>query len=113
MKGVFPASILQLPQANVPVKGVKAYLSQALDHQIIFMRFSKKVVVPEHTHESQWCVVLEGRVDMKIGRTKRTYLKGDRYYVAKGVPHSATIYPGYTDVTFFNQADRYQGKGQK
>ena len=113
MKPVFPPPILHLPHADVPVKGVKAYLSQGKDHQIIFMKFSKRVIVPEHAHESQWCVVLEGRVDMKIGGIKRTYLKGDRYYVPKGVAHSATIFPGYTDVTFFNQSNRYNAKAQK
>ena len=85
-----------------------AYLSQAEHHQVIFMKFSKKVNVSEHSHESPWGIVLEGRIDLTIGGIKRTYVKGDRYYIAKGVSHSATIFAGYADITFFNQADRYQ-----
>jgi quercetin dioxygenase-like cupin family protein len=110
MRAVFPPPVLRLPQADVPINGVKAYLSQAEDHQVIFMRFSKKVAVPEHSHESQWGIILEGKIDLAIGGIKRTYVKGDRYYIAKGVSHSATIYPGYTDITFFNQANRYKPK---
>ena len=110
MRAVFPPPILRLPEADVPLNGVKAYLSQAVDHQVVFMKFSKKVDVPEHSHESQWGVVLEGRIDLTIGGVKRTYQKGDRYYIAKGVKHSATVFPEYSDITFFNQANRYKPK---
>lgn len=113
MRVVFPSPILHLPQADVPIEGAKAYLSQAADHQVIFMKFSKQVDMPEHSHESQWGIVLEGQIDLTIGGIKRTYLKGDRYYIARGVRHSATIFPGYTDITFFNQANRYQPRKGK
>jgi quercetin dioxygenase-like cupin family protein len=113
MKAVFPPPVLRLPQADVPIEGVKAYLSQAENHQVIFMSFSKRVEVAEHSHESQWGIVLEGRIDLTIGGEKRTYEKGDRYYIPKGVKHSATIYPGYCDVTYFNQADRYRPKKKR
>ena len=108
MKTVFPPPVLKLPQADVPVKGVKAYLSQAEGHQVIFMKFSKKADVAQHCHESQWGIVLEGRIDLTIGGKKRSYVKGDRYYIPKGVKHCATIFPGYSDITFFNQSDRYK-----
>ena len=107
---VFPDPILRLPEADVPLDGVRAYLSQSEGHQVVFMEFSKDVVVPEHSHESQWAVVLEGRIDLVIGGETRTLGKGDQYFVPKGVKHSAKIYAGYADVTFFNQKDRYRRK---
>lgn len=107
---MFPEPIAGLPEADVPIDGVRAYLSQSEGHQIIFMEFVKDVTVPEHSHESQWAVVLEGRIDIVIGGESRTLGKGDQYFVPKGVKHSAKIYAGYADVTFFNQTDRYRRK---
>jgi quercetin dioxygenase-like cupin family protein len=110
MSKIFPDPIERLPEADVPFDGVRAYLSQSETHQVIFMEFSKDVVVPEHSHESQWAVVLEGRIDLVIGGETRRLRKGDQYFVPKGVKHSARIYAGYADVTFFNQKDRYHRK---
>lgn len=103
----FPKPILTLPQADIPIRGVKAYLSQAENHQIIFMEFSEDVDLPEHDHESQWGIVLEGRIDLVIEGVKQTYKKGDRYFIPKGVKHSGKIFAGYADMTYFNQKDRY------
>ncbi|GEM_PF-5128506 len=37
MSQLFPPFIAGLPEADMPVRGVKAYLSQASNHQVIFM----------------------------------------------------------------------------
>ncbi|MDD2715601.1 MAG: cupin domain-containing protein [Candidatus Wallbacteria bacterium] len=103
----FPEVISQLAQADVPLKGVSARLSQGNGHQILFMEFSEDADLPEHTHESQWGVILEGKSDLVIDGVKHTFCKGDRYFIPCGVKHSGKIYAGYADVTFFNQADRY------
>ena len=110
MSSVFPDPIVSLPEADVPLEGVRAYLSQSEGHQIVFMEFSKDVTVPEHSHESQWGVVLEGRIDLTIDGRERPFLKGDQYFIPRGVKHSARIHAGYADVTFFNQKDRYRRK---
>ncbi len=110
MSGVFPDPIERLPRADVPLDGARAYLSQSDTNQIVFMEFSKDVVVPEHSHESQWAVVLEGRIDLVIGGEAQTLRKGDQYFIPAGVEHSAKIFAGYADVTFFNQKDRYRRK---
>lgn len=106
----FPKPILDLPDADIPIKGVKAYLSQAENHQIIFMEFSEDVDLPEHEHESQWGIVLEGKIDLIVDGLKHTYSKGDRYFIPKGVKHSGKIFAGYADMTYFNQKDRYKTK---
>ena len=110
MPTVFPAPIAALPEADVPLDGVRAYLSQSDQHQIIFMEFSKDATVPEHSHESQWSVVLEGKLDLTIEGVMRTYSKGDRMFIPKGAKHSAKVYAGYADISFFNQKDRYKPK---
>ena len=107
---VFPEPVTSLPVADIPLKGVKAYLSQTDTHQIIFMAFSEDVDLPEHAHESQWGIVLEGKIELTIGGETRLYEKGDRYFIPKGVRHSGKIFSGYADITFFAQKDRYARK---
>jgi len=107
MPDVFHFPIRKLPKADIPLEGVKAYLSQAETHQIIFMEFSKNVVLPEHSHAAQIGIVLEGKIELTIAGDTRTYVKGDRYYIPEGVLHSGTIFAGYADITFFDEPDRY------
>ncbi|MFX0029723.1 MAG: cupin domain-containing protein [Candidatus Hermodarchaeota archaeon] len=107
MNDIFPEPILRLPEADIPLEGIKAYLAQGETYQIIFMRFEKDVILEEHSHESQWGVVLEGRIDLTIEGKKMTFKKGDRYFIPKGKKHSGRIHKGYADITYFNQKDRY------
>jgi quercetin dioxygenase-like cupin family protein len=108
MSTAFPVPILSLPKVKIPVPGVEAYLSQAKDHQILYMHFSQDAEVPEHSHESQWGVVLDGRIDLTVAGVQTTYKKGDQYFIPAGVKHSARIHAGYTDITFFASPDRYR-----
>ena len=110
MDSIFPEPILKLPEAEVPFKGIKAYLSQGENHQIIFMKFEEDAHIPEHSHDSQWEIVLEGKVDYWEEGIKYTFKKGDRFFVSKGKKHSAKVYAGYASIAFFNQKERYKKK---
>ena len=110
MSDIFPEPIKRLPEADVPLEGVSAFLSQAEDHQIIFLEFNNDVELAEHTHESQWEIVLEGKVDICIDGIDHTFKKGDRFYIPTGVKHSAKVYAGYAAFIFFDQTDRYKPK---
>jgi len=111
MTEIFPEQITNLPQADIPFDGITAYLSQAQNHQILFWEFTEDVEIPEHSHEAQWGVVLEGRIDFTIDGVERTYSKGDSVFIPKGAKHSAKIYAGYADITFFNEKNRWKAKG--
>ena len=106
----FPEIIENLPLADIPLKGVTAFLSQGENQQILFMEFEEDIDLPEHQHESQYGIVLEGKIELVINGIKNTYVKGDRYYIPAGVKHYGKIYAGYADITFFNQKDRYNTK---
>ena len=110
MSKIFPEPILNLPKADIPIEGLTAHLSQSEGHQILFMKFDEDVELPEHSHDSQWGIVLEGKIDLTIDGVKNTFVKGDRYYIPKGIKHSGRIYAGYADITFFNEGDRYKIK---
>ena len=104
---IFPDPITGLPVADIPLPGVRGYLSQSDGHQVVFMEFSQDAEVPEHSHEAQWAVVLEGRIDLVIGGKENTFGRGDRYFIPAGVLHSAKIHAGYADMTFFDSPNRY------
>lgn len=110
MKPIFPDPIRALPEADIPLEGIQAYLSQAADHQLIFMQFEKDVDLPEHAHAAQVGFVLTGKIDLTIDGVPHTYGKGDVYYIPDNVVHAGHIHAGYADITFFNEPDRYRPK---
>ncbi len=110
MKSIFETPITSLPEADIHLEGIKAFLSQGENHQIIFMEFEKDVLLHEHSHEAQIGFVLEGKIDLVIDGKKNTFNKGDRYFIPKGIKHSGKIYAGYADITFFNEKNRYEQK---
>ena len=110
MSNIFPKPITSLPEVDIPLEGVKGYLSQGENDQIIFMEFEKDVDLPEHSHDSQWEIVVDGKVDLVIEGNKQTFRKGDKFYIPKDVKHSAKVYAGYASVAFFNQKERYKKK---
>ncbi len=110
MSKIFPQPIKDLPEANIPINGITAYLSQSETHQIIFMEFQNDVDLPEHSHAAQVGFILEGKIELVIDGEKKVFTKGDRYYIPDGVPHSGKIQAGYADITFFNDPKRYAKK---
>ncbi len=107
---LFPEIITKHPHADIPIDGVTSHLVQAGHQQFIFMQFDNDVEVPEHFHAAQWGIVLEGEMELNIGGQKRNLKKGDTYFIEKNVLHSAKIKKGYTDLTLFDQPDRYKAK---
>lgn len=106
----FPKIIRNLPKADIPIEGVNSFLFQGKNQQIIFMSFDKDIEVPEHSHDAQWGVVLDGEIELTINNKKNIFKKGDSYYIPKGVKHSTSVKKGYKDITLFDQKDRYKPK---
>ncbi|NOY23840.1 MAG: cupin domain-containing protein, partial [Acidobacteria bacterium] len=102
MNSSFAEIIRELPEADIPLEGVRAYISQADSHQILFMEFERDVKVPEHSHGAQWGIVLNGEMELAIDGETKKYIKGDSYFIPEGRMHSARIKAGYADITFFN-----------
>jgi hypothetical protein len=110
MDRVFPGPIRNLPQADIPLDGATAFLSQAGTHQILFMEFDKDVDLPGHSHAAQMGIVVQGKIELVIGGVKHTFSRGDLFHIPGGVKHSGRIFAGYADVTFFNEPKRYAEK---
>ena len=104
----FPEMILGLPEADIPFNGVRGWISQGPDHQIVFMDIEPIGAVAEHSHGEQWGLVLDGEMDLTIGGVTKTYRKGDNYFVGDGVPHSAVFKERTYVMDMFAQVDRYK-----
>ena len=76
----------------------------------MFMKFDEDVELPAHSHNAQWGVVLEGQIELTINGIENLFTKGERYFIPEGVVHSGKIFAGYTDITYFDQLDRYKIK---
>ena len=105
-----PEMITKNPEIDISVEGLKSYLIQGENQQVIFMSFDKDVTIPVHSHEAQWGVVLDGEIELTNNGKKRILKKGDSYHIPKDVIHSAKIKKGYKDITVFDQKDRYKVK---
>lgn len=110
MTSPFPEPIRNLPLADIPLEGCTAYLSQGDNHQILFMEFDRDVEVPPHSHATQWGTVVRGKIDLTVEGVTRTLTQGDSHLIPAGAIHSAYIYAGYADVTFWDEPARYPAK---
>ena len=75
MNEIFPEPISKLPQADMPFEGVKAFLSQSDNHQIVFTSFTEDTEMQTHSHAAQISFVVEGRIDFTIGEESFSYKK--------------------------------------
>ncbi len=110
MKDFFPEMIKKLPEADINFKGVRGWISQGKDHQIVFFDIEPVGKVPEHVHKTQWGIVIDGEMELTIGDITKTYKKGDSYYIPDGVVHSAVFKTRTKVLDFFADNDRYKPK---
>ena len=110
MNDFFPQDITGLPEADIPFEGVKGWLSQGTDHQIVFFEIDAVGEVAPHSHGAQWGTVFKGEMDLTIGGKTQTFRKGDCYYVPAGVVHSAVFRQKTWLMDFFADKQRYKSK---
>jgi quercetin dioxygenase-like cupin family protein len=102
--------IRALPEADIPLDGVKAWLSQGEGHQIAFFEIQPIGEVPEHAHGEQWGIVVEGEMQLTIGGETKRYGPGDSYHIPAGVLHGARFLSFFRAIDVFADADRYKTK---
>jgi len=109
-KSPFHKTITSLPQADIAFKGVKGWLSQAKDHQLVFMDIAPIGEVAPHAHGAQWGIVVDGEMELTIDGKKNVYRKGDTYFIPKGTVHSARFGTRTFVIDFFADKNRYKAK---
>ncbi len=109
-RGEFPEFVRGLPEADIPVEGLRGWLLQGKSGQVLFLSAEAEVILPEHSHGDQWGFVVEGRIDLNIGGRERTLVRGDSYFIPDGTPHGGRIYTGFRAVDYFADSDRYRSR---
>lgn len=107
----FPDLITNLPEADIPFDGVRGWISQGPDRQVVFFDIDPVGEVAPHSHGEQWGVVVEGEMELTIGGRMRRLRPGDSYHIPSGVVHSAKFHSHVRVIDVFADADRYGKKG--
>jgi quercetin dioxygenase-like cupin family protein len=110
MHEFYPEEITRLPEADIPFEGVRGWLSQSADHQIVFFEIEAIGEVAEHKHGAQWGTVFEGEMELSIGGVRKIYRKGDSYFIPSGVLHSAMFREKTYLMDYFADSNRYMAK---
>ena len=103
----YPDFLTSLPEIDLPVAGIRAWLSQGPDHQVVFFEMDTTERIPLHHHGEQWGVVVEGRMELTIGGETRVYGPGDSYHIPAGVDHGARFLTRVRAIDVFADRDRY------
>jgi quercetin dioxygenase-like cupin family protein len=106
----FPEMITRLPEVDIPLSGVKGWLSQAADHQIVFFDITAGKEIAPHSHGQQWGIVVAGEMELTIDGTRRRYAPGDSYHIPAGAVHGARFLTRFRAIDVFADADRYAPK---
>ena len=108
---VYPEFIRNLPEADVPVEGIRGWLLEDGNRQVVFFDILPTAVVPPHSHCAQWGIMLKGEMDLTIVGVTRKVVKGDLYFIPEDAQHSAEFRSRVNVIDIFDAADRYKPKG--
>ena len=106
-----PEFIRGLPEIDVPLEGVRGWLVQGDERQVVFFELEEGLEVPPHSHGAQWGMVIDGEMRFTAGGETRILKRGDSYVVPAGVEHSAVFLTKVYAVDLFADSDRYSAKG--
>jgi len=110
----FPKVITDLPEADVPFKGVKAWILQGEKHQLVFFEMESYAQVPEHSHDyPQWGMMIEGKMELTIDGKPRIIEKGDEYVIRARAKHYVRFLSKCRVMDFFSEKMRYRAKSTK
>jgi len=110
----FPKVITLLPEADIQVEGIRAWILQGDKQQLVFFQMESFAQVPEHSHDyPQWGIVIEGRMKLTIEGKTRRCKKGDEYVIPANAKHYAKFLTKSRVIDFFSEKNRYAPKPAK
>ena len=59
------------------------------------------MIVPTHTHDVEWGIVVEGEIEMTLGSRVERHPAGSTHWIPAGLPHSFRFAPGTSSVHYF------------
>jgi quercetin dioxygenase-like cupin family protein len=110
----YPKAITDLPEADIPFRGVKAWIVQTESRQLVFFEMQPDAVVPEHSHGyPQWGMLIEGGMKLTVDGKTKTIRKGDEYLIPAHAKHSVTFLAKTRVMDLFIEKTRYKSKANK
>ncbi|MBP7960654.1 MAG: cupin domain-containing protein [Caldilineaceae bacterium] len=104
----FPDIIHNLPEAIIPVEGLRGWLTQSPSGVVVFFVAEETCVVPAHSHKGQWGTVVDGEATLTADGVTQVYGPGESYFIPAGVVHSANLPKGTKLVEFFEESERFR-----
>jgi quercetin dioxygenase-like cupin family protein len=104
----WPELITGLPEADIPLEGVRGWISQAEQNQVVFFDIEPIGAVPPHSHGAQWGIMVSGEMELTIGGETRRYRAGDSYFIPEGVVHGARFLTRCRVIDVFADRDRWK-----
>ena len=103
-----------MPEAIIQFDGVKAWVLQGAEHQLVFFEMKPNTRVPEHSHDyPQWGIMLMGEMQLTIDGKAHCIKKGDEYVIPAKAKHYATFLTKCRVIDFFSEKARYKTKPVK
>jgi quercetin dioxygenase-like cupin family protein len=103
--------ITDLPEADMPFSGVRAWILQSENHQLVFFEFQPTAKVPEHSHPyPQWGILVEGKMKLTINDKTRTIQEGQEYLIPAQARHHVAFMTKTRVIDFFSEKNRYKAK---
>ena len=107
----YPEVITGLADADIRFKGIRAWILQGPQHQLVFFEMESLANVPEHSHDyPQWGVLIEGKMELTVDGKPRIIEKGDEYLIPAGAKHFARFFSKTRVMDLFSETSRYQPK---
>ncbi|MFH0883008.1 MAG: cupin domain-containing protein [bacterium] len=106
----WPEFIHSLPEADLPMEGLRGWLLNGHDAQLLFLEALAEVNVSAHSHGAQWGMVVEGSMEFTMDGQTKTIRQGDSYSVPAGREHGALLHKGFRAIDVFADRDRYRVK---
>lgn len=109
----YPEVITCLAEADIQFKGIRAWILQGTQHQLVFFEMESSAVVPEHSHDyPQWGMLIDGKMELTVDGKPRMVEKGDEYLIPAGAKHSAKFFSKTRVMDLFSEKSRYRIKKQ-
>lgn len=106
----YPEMIDSLPEIEIPIDGIRGWLLQSTNKQVVFFEIEPVGNMPVHSHCAQWGIVIDGEMELTIDDQTKIYRKGDSYFIPAGVIHSANFPTKVMVIDVFDSPDRYKTK---
>ena len=110
----FPEVIKLLPEADIQLKGVRAWVLQGDNQQLVFFEMEPSAQVPEHSHDyPQWGILIDGEAELTIEGKAKICKKGDEYLIPAHAKHRARFFRQSRVVDFFSERNRYKTRPKR